>query len=126
MTALELLPCPFCGAGDIQATMGPVRQRWGTVCMSCGVWRDDRMDTPADAIAAWNTRTASTTNAAQIARLMEAITPVADLARKSGVEFARLHPRLNADLDKIPAEQWCDAIAWVVADALAALKGGAD
>lgn len=54
----ELLPCPFCGAGAavVGGKFPPLGDRFGTECSGCGVWRDDRAHTKAEAIAAWNTR----------------------------------------------------------------------
>lgn len=52
-----LLPCPFCkGAAEI--ITGPITDRFGVRCTSCGVWRDDRATAKLGAIYAWNTRAA--------------------------------------------------------------------
>lgn len=69
MIVAETLPCPFCGAVDVEATMGPMRNKWGMVCMACSVWRDDRLDTPEAARDAWNTRAPSAVNADLLAAL---------------------------------------------------------
>lgn len=56
MSGHELKNCPFCG-GIAKVCEGPNHRWWGTICDDCGVWRDDRHGTQAEAIAAWNRRT---------------------------------------------------------------------
>ena len=51
----DLKPCPFCG-GEAETCLGPIRGKWGTRCKNCDVWRDDRENSEAEAIAAWNRR----------------------------------------------------------------------
>jgi HrpA-like RNA helicase len=59
-------------------------------------------------------------DASRYAGLVAAITPIADMAGISGVEFARKHPVLNAELDRAGAESWGAILADRVFDALTA------
>lgn len=56
MTAPD--PCPRC-VGACEAVRGPVPGRWGVRCRDCDLWADDRKETEAEAIAAWNRRAVS-------------------------------------------------------------------
>ena len=51
----ELKPCPFCG-GKAELVKFQRPNHFGSVCTNCDVWRDDRCNTEAEAITAWNTR----------------------------------------------------------------------
>lgn len=53
----ELLkPCPFCGSDDVHFASHPTTARWGVICDTCDVWRDDRCATKGEAATIWNTR----------------------------------------------------------------------
>ncbi len=71
--AEALLPCPFCG-GNAEIITGPIADRFGVRCTSCGVWRDDRAKERLGAIYAWNTRAAQPV----------AVAPRIDTAPKDG------------------------------------------
>ena len=74
----DLKPCPFCG-GKAETTLGPIPGKWGTRCKVCDVWRDDRVATEAEAIAAWNSRTVQAQIDAAVEAERERCAKVADV-----------------------------------------------
>ena len=62
---IVLLPCPFCGSGDIDRTFwSDGNGKSGPGCMSCGG--------NAESVAAWNSRTDRTRDLMQLANAVSA------------------------------------------------------
>lgn len=55
---------------------------------------------------------------AQVERLTVALRSIADFTEKSGHEFARLHPKLDAALDALPQDRWAEVLSELAAAAL--------
>ena len=56
-------------------------------------------------------RTELATLRAQVERLTGALTAIDDLGAKSGAEFRKCHPKLDAALDKVDQQFWSDVLA---------------
>ena len=115
----DMLDCPFCGSADVEALTGPAPHRWGTRCNDCDVWRDDRCDTKAEAIALWNTRAAMTPDAAAL---------VQDMLRDGKLWRVAVNAASAVLNDGVPQKHWASPpkIRLALDAALAALRAGGD
>lgn len=68
---------------------------------------------PAPAVVDWQARAEAAEAALQA---------LADFSQKSGADFKKMHPKLNADLDAVPQDKWAEVLSEFADAILAAAK----